>query len=51
MFGLKLFVKAKEKKFATDKDRKQHFAIQGYYRKKSEGTKTRASKPKTNKKQ
>lgn len=33
MFGLKLFTKTKAKKFASDKDRKQYYAIQGYYKK------------------
>ena len=41
MFGLKLFAKTKTKKFASDKDRKQYYAIQGYYKKKNES----ASKP------
>ena len=50
MFGLKLFAKTKTKKFASDKDRKQYYAIQGYYKKKNESTKTSTSKPKTNKK-
>lgn len=49
MFGLKLFVKTKTKKFASDKDRKQYYAIQGYY-KKNKSTNTLTSKPKTNKK-
>lgn len=35
MFGLKLFTKTKTKKFASDKDRKQYYAIQGYYKKKN----------------
>ena len=35
MFGLKLFTKTKTKKFASDKDRKQYYAIQGYYKKKA----------------
>ena len=35
MFGLKLFTKIKTKKFASDKDRKQYYAIQGYYKKKN----------------
>ena len=34
MFGLRLFTKTKTKKFASDKDRKQYYAIQGYYKKK-----------------
>ena len=41
MFGLKLFAKTQTKKFASDKGRKQYYAIQGYYRKKNES----ASKP------
>ena len=36
MFGLKVFTKTKTKKFANDKDRKQYYAIQGYYKKKKE---------------
>ena len=35
MFGLKIFTKAKTKRFASDKDRKQYYAIQNYYKKKS----------------
>ena len=35
MFGLKLFTKTKTKKFASDKDRRQYYAIQGYYKKKN----------------
>ena len=41
MFGLKIFTKTKTKKFASDKDRKQYYAIRGYYKKKAES----ASKP------
>lgn len=33
MFGLKLFTKTKTKRFANDKERRQFFAIQGYYKK------------------
>ena len=33
MFGLKIFTKTKTKKFSSDKDRKQYYAIQGYYKK------------------
>ena len=33
MFGLKLFNKTKTKKFENDKERRQYFAIQGYYKK------------------
>ena len=50
MFGLKLFTKTKTKKFASDKDRKQYYAIQGYYKKKNEATKASTAKPKNNKK-
>lgn len=50
MFGLKLFTKTKTKKIANDKDRKQYYAIQGYYKKKNESPKTSISKSKTNKK-
>ena len=35
MFGLKLFTKTKSKKFASDKYRRQYYAIQGYYKKKN----------------
>lgn len=35
MFGLKLFNKTKTKKFKTDKERKQYFAIQNYYKNKN----------------
>ena len=35
MFGLKLFTKTKSKKFTSDKDRKQYYAIQGYFKKKN----------------
>ena len=35
MFGLKLFTKTKSKKFTSDKDRQQYYAIQGYYKKKA----------------
>ena len=37
MFGIKMFAKTKSKRFASDKDRKQYYAIQGYY--KAKGTK------------
>ena len=50
MFGLKLFTKTKTKKFASDKDRKQYYAIQGYYKKKNEAAKKSEVKPKSNKK-
>lgn len=46
MFGLKLFTKTKTKKFASDKGRKQYYAIQGYYKKQNESKKTSA-KPKS----
>ena len=39
MFGLKLFTQTKTKKFASDKDRKQYYAIQGYYKKKKRSNK------------
>ena len=35
MFGLKIFAKAKTQKFASDKERKQYYAIQGYYKKRN----------------
>ena len=35
MFGLKLFTKVKTKKFASDKARKQYYAIQDYYRRRA----------------
>lgn len=51
MFGLKLFTKTKSKKFASDKDRKQYYAIQGYYKRKRQTAKTAktASTPKNKK--
>ena len=51
MFGLKLFTKTKTKKFASDKDRKQYYAIQGYYKKKSQSSKSSIAniKPKSKK--
>ena len=50
MFGLKLFTKTKTKKFASDKDRKQYYAIQGYYKKKKETANAPAQKQKSSKK-
>lgn len=50
MFGLKLFTKTKTKKFASDKDRKQYYAIQGYYKKKVESASKPSVKPKITKK-
>ena len=47
MFGLKLFAKVKTRKFASEKERRQYFAIQDYYRKKGESPKPMVSKPKT----
>ena len=44
MFGLKLFTKTKTKKFASDKDRKQYYAIQGYYKRKNVEEKPSKSK-------
>ena len=32
MFGLKKFKETKTKKFESDKNRKQYFAIQNYYK-------------------
>ena len=46
MFGLKLFTKTKTKKFASDKNRRQYYAIQGYYKKKNETMNKKSSKPK-----
>lgn len=48
MFGLKIFTKTKTKKFASDKDRKQYYAIQSYYKKKN-GPTDKASAEKKNK--
>ena len=45
MFGLKLYAKTKTKKFASDKDRKQYYAIQGYYKKKNESINKQTKKP------
>ena len=50
MFGLKLFAKTKTKKFASDKDRKQYYAIQGYYKNKADSPIKPKSKSKINKK-
>ena len=50
MFGLKLFTKTKTKKFASDKDRKQYYAVQGYYKKKNEPANKSTQKNKANKK-
>lgn len=50
MFGIKLFAKTKTKKFANDKDRKQYYAIQGYYKKKNETVNIPSRKPKKTKK-
>jgi hypothetical protein len=49
MFGLKLFTKTKTKKFASDKDRKQYYAIQGYYKKKADSVSKPTVKSKNNK--
>lgn len=46
MFGLKLFTKTKTKKFASDKARKQYYAIQGYYKKKNKTANTPSVKQK-----
>ena len=46
MFGLKMFAKTKTKKFANDKDRKQYYAIQGYYKKKNDSIKQTTTKSK-----
>ena len=51
MFGIKLFTKTKTKKFATDKDRKQYYAIQDYYKKKSELERNLITKQQNTKKQ
>lgn len=50
MFGLKLFTKTKTKKFATDKDRRRYYAIQGYYKNKSRTTEKDISKQKSSQK-
>ncbi len=44
MYGLKIYTKSKTKKFASDKERKQYFAIQGYYKKKNEVSKKQSTK-------
>lgn len=46
MFGLRIFTKTKTKKFASDKARKQHYAIQGYYKKKNGTANIPSAKPK-----
>lgn len=38
MFGTKKFKKAKTKKFNSDKERKQFFAIQAYYKNKAKAS-------------
>lgn len=48
MFGLKIFTKTRAKKFASDKDRKQYYAIQSYYKKKN-GSTDKVSAKKKNK--
>lgn len=45
MFGIKMFTKTKAKKFASDKDRKQYYAIQGYYKNKNRQTNKKTIKP------
>ena len=35
MFGLKIFKETKTKKFKNDKERKQYYAIQSYYKNKN----------------
>ena len=35
MFGLKIFKDTKTKKFKSEKERKQYFAIQNYYKNKN----------------
>lgn len=50
MFGLKLFAKTKTKKFESEKERKQYFAIVGYYKKKNAPAKNRPTKPSNSKK-
>ena len=49
MFGLKLFKNTKAKKFASDKDRRRYYAIQGYY-KKNESIKQTINKTKNKEK-
>ena len=41
MFGLKIFKESKEKKFESDKKRKQHYAIKNYYKKKKATVKSK----------
>ena len=41
MFGLKIFKDTKTKKFKNDKERRQFFAIQNYYKTKSVGSKSK----------
>ena len=50
MFGLKLFAKTKTKKLAREKDRKQFFAIQDYYKKKNESSDKIGTRFQSNKK-
>lgn len=44
MFGLKIFTKAKSKNFASDKERKRHYAIQNYYKKQEKAKSTKSKK-------
>ena len=44
MFGIKAFTKTKTKRFASDKDRRQYYAIQGYYKRKGELAKKKKQK-------
>lgn len=46
MFGLKKFKETKTKKFESDKNRKQYFAIQNYYKAKSVGVKNKNERKK-----
>ncbi len=48
MFGLKIFAKSKTKKFATDKDRRKYYAIQGYYKNKNNGAERNSKNKKDN---
>ena len=42
MYGLKKYAQTKTKRFASDKDRKRHFAIQSYYAKKKSASSEKA---------
>ena len=50
MFGLKIFSKTKTRKFASDKDRKQYYAIREYYKPKPRADRVELKKNSSDKK-